>query len=88
MGGNEYIGDRQRHLHPERRHQSYPVLFLGNDTGGSGTYTLSGTGILTAGGEYIGYSGSGAFTQSGGTNTVTLGNLSLGMAPAPAAPIT
>ncbi len=39
--------------------------------GGSGTYTLSGTGILSASNEEIGLRGIGEFTQSGGTNNVT-----------------
>jgi hypothetical protein len=38
---------------------------------GSGSYDLSGNGSLTAGTEYIGYSGIGNFTQSGGTHTVS-----------------
>jgi hypothetical protein len=49
-------------------------LYLGRLAGGSGAYTLSGDGSLYVGAngadynEYIGYSGNGAFTQSGGTN--------------------
>ena len=50
-------------------------LELGQNAGASGSYTLSdpGSGSLlsVAGNEYIGYSGTGTFTQSGGTNTVT-----------------
>ena len=46
-------------------------LYLGYNTGASGTYTLSGTGSLSSGSEYVGYNGSGSFTQSGGTNSVT-----------------
>ncbi len=47
------------------------TLFLGHDSGSSGTYTLSGSGTLSvAGPENIGYSGAGAFVQSGGTHTV------------------
>ena len=45
-------------------------LSLGYDSGSSGTYDLSGTGQLSADYEYIGYSGTGTFTQSGGTNTL------------------
>jgi hypothetical protein len=45
-------------------------LTLGNATTGSGTYDLSGTGSLSANFEYIGNSGIGAFTQSGGTHIV------------------
>ena len=49
-------------------------LSLGDLAGGSGIYTLGGgTGspVLSAQNEYIGNSGSGAFTQLGGTNTVS-----------------
>lgn len=46
-----------------------PRLFIG-DNGGNGAYNLSGTGSLTVNGdEYIGYGGTGNFTQSGGTHT-------------------
>lgn len=44
-------------------------LYLGFNPGSSGTYSLS-TGSLSAGTEYVGYSGSGAFTQTGGTHSV------------------
>ena len=53
-------------------------LNLGNGTGGIGSYSLSGSGYLTAsatysstsyGQENVGYSGMGTFTQSGGTNS-------------------
>jgi hypothetical protein len=42
------------------------TLTLGQDTGSSGLYNLT-TGSLAAAVEIIGYSGSGTFTQSGGT---------------------
>jgi hypothetical protein len=49
-------------------------LFLGQHSGSSGTYHLSGTGVLSAYSESIGsYEGTGTFNQSGGTNTVTSG---------------
>ena len=44
-------------------------LTLGSNNGGIGTYNLMG-GSLQAGLEYIGYSGTGTFNQTGGTNTV------------------
>jgi fibronectin-binding autotransporter adhesin len=57
------------------------VLFVGNIAGYSGTYTLSGSGFLTASGsgsnEYVGFIGTGYFNQNGGTNTVG-GYLSVG----------
>ena len=44
-------------------------LTLGANAGGSGAYNLSGSGLLSANSEYLGYSGTGSFTQSGGTHT-------------------
>jgi autotransporter-associated beta strand protein len=43
-------------------------MILGFQAGGSGSYTLGGSGLLSAALQYIGYHGSGTFTQSGGTN--------------------
>ena len=49
-------------------------LYVGNNAGSSGSYVLGGTGALSSpNGEYVGYSGSGAFVQTGGTNTVSGG---------------
>ena len=45
-------------------------LTLGENSTGSGTYNLSGGSLGVSGSEYVGYAGTGAFTQSGGTNTV------------------
>jgi len=58
-------------------------LCLGDNTGSSGTYNLSGTGQLSPiGGEYIGNLGTGIFNQYAGTHTIvrdlTLGNSSGG----------
>ena len=51
----------------------YGSLYLGYNPGSSGTYNLSGSGLLSPGiSEYVGFSGTGSFTQSGGTNS--LGN--------------
>jgi autotransporter-associated beta strand protein len=47
-------------------------LYLGYLGSSSGTYSLSGSGLLLALSEYVGSSGTGTFTQSGGTNTVSL----------------
>ncbi len=52
------------------------ALYLGDQAGSIGAYSLSGSGLLTASTEYVGYSGSGSFTQSGGSNSA--GNLSIG----------
>jgi autotransporter-associated beta strand protein len=46
-------------------------LYLGNNPGSSGTYNLSGGGLLSGATEYVGYSGSGSFTQTGGTHSVS-----------------
>jgi fibronectin-binding autotransporter adhesin len=56
-------------------------LVLGNETG-AGTYSLSGTGVLSSSYETVGWSGSGSFVQSGGTNMSSSGgNLVLGYQP-------
>ena len=46
-------------------------LFLGYNPNSNGTYILSGTSVLSAGYEYVGYSGAGTFTQTSGTNTIS-----------------
>jgi hypothetical protein len=60
---------------------SFTDLYLGRNAGSSSTYILSGgspDGSLTvSGSEYIGLIGSGTFTQTAGTHTVS-GSLSLG----------
>jgi fibronectin-binding autotransporter adhesin len=49
-------------------------LFLAWSTGSSGTYNLSGTGVLSGtSSEAIGFGGLGTFNQNGGTNTLTSG---------------
>ena len=57
-----------------------PALYLGFNPGSTGTYSLSGTGTLSAGysNECIGNSGTGVFNQSGGTNSFTSGIFYLG----------
>jgi T5SS/PEP-CTERM-associated repeat protein len=50
-------------------------LLVGGFGTSTGTYVLSGTGKLSDnGGEFIGYSSSGTFNQTGGTNTISSGN--------------
>ena len=57
----------------------YGLLYLGYQTGGLGTYTLSGTGLLSGPGEVVGFSGAGIFDQSGGSNNLPYGvDLTLG----------
>jgi len=58
-------------------------LFLGYRSESSGTYTLSAGSLSLppgAQGLYVGYSGGGTFTQTGGTNTVA-GNFYIGYSP-------
>ena len=43
----------------------------GLTTADSGFYALNGNGYLAANAEFIGYAGSGTFTQTGGTNAVS-----------------
>ena len=48
-------------------------LYLGYNSGATGTYNLSDTGYLSASNwEVIGYSGTGTFNQTGGTNTAPI----------------
>ena len=44
-------------------------MYLGMNTGSTGNYQLSG-GSLSSGYQYVGYQGTGSFTQSGGNNSV------------------
>ena len=60
------------------------IIYLGSNPGSSGTYSLSGSGnfAISNGFEYIGNSGSGTFTQTGGTNNGgTSGVIYLGLNP-------
>jgi len=53
-------------------HSISGFLFLGYNAGSSGTYSLSGNGrlsVLNGDNEYLGYSGTGTFLQSGGSNS-------------------
>ncbi|MCE5326656.1 MAG: PEP-CTERM sorting domain-containing protein [Planctomycetaceae bacterium] len=55
------------------------TLYVGRSAGGSGTYRLSGAGVLQVQMEEdIGYSSTGLFEQSGGTHSVT-GALNVGV---------
>jgi len=47
-------------------------LYLGQDPGESGSVELSGDGQLSTDQEYVGYEGTGTFSQSGGTHTVNV----------------
>jgi hypothetical protein len=52
-------------------------LYLGYNSGASGIFNLETGSVNTANDEYIGFSGNGAFKQTGGTNSIS-GNLTLG----------
>ena len=55
------------------------MFYLGYNSGGTGTYALTGNGRLSSYyPEYVGYSGTGTFTQTGGTNSTYYGDLYLG----------
>ena len=59
----------------------YGTVYLGYNTGASGTYALSGTGVMSTAAQYVGYSGTGVFTQTGGSNSnsgMTLGDNATG----------
>ena len=45
-------------------------MYVGYNAGGSGAYNLSGSGLLTTSMQYVGYSTTGNFNQTGGTNTI------------------
>jgi hypothetical protein len=55
-------------------------LYLGLNTTDTGSYNLSGTGVLSVDLiEYVGYLGTGNFNQSGGTNVITsIGDVAAG----------
>ncbi len=50
---------------------SLASLYLGDVAGATGSYALSDSGELSAANEYVGHSGIGVFTQSGGKNTIS-----------------
>jgi hypothetical protein len=72
-GYDEYIGYSGTGAFTQSggSHQVTNDLYLGLNADGSGAYTLSGSGSLSAKYEYVGNSGVGAFTQSGGSHNVT-----------------
>ena len=59
---------------------TYGNLYLAYAAGSSGTYNLSGSAVLSALSEYVGYSGTGSLSQSGGSNGMS-GNLYMGYTP-------
>ncbi len=82
-GGSEYIGNSGTGTFVQTGGSNTVAGYfvLGESSGSSGTYDLSGSGstLAVSGNEYIGDSGAGSFTQSGGKNTadfITLGRSS------------
>ena len=69
--GNEYLGysGTATFMQSGGTHTINSNLDLGYSAGGSGAYSLSGSGYLSAIQENVGWAGSGSFTQSGGTNS-------------------
>jgi autotransporter-associated beta strand protein len=53
--------------------QSAGTMYLGFNPGAAGNYSLTGGSLAVMSGEYLGYGGTGSFTQSGGTHTVSGG---------------
>ena len=47
------------------------ALYLGSNAGSSGSYNLSGSGLLSGSNEYVGFSGHGHVYQSGGQNNMS-----------------
>jgi hypothetical protein len=69
--GWEYIGNSHTGSFVELGGKNWLAngLVLGNNPGSRGSYGLSGNGVLTASQEYSGFSGSGTFNQTGGSNS-------------------
>jgi RHS repeat-associated protein len=83
VGGSEFVGNSGSGTFNQsggtNTISSSNSLYLGNNSGSIGIYSLSGTGSLSVGGyEQIGYSGAGTFTQNGGSNFI--GGVALGIA--------
>ena len=69
---SEYIGFNGTGTFTQSGGTNHDDLYVGYDAGSNGTYSLSGTGLLSEqGSEYIGYFGTGSFTHSGGTNSIS-----------------
>ena len=60
-------------------------LSLGNTTG-SGTIQMTGGSLTVSDSAFVGYSGTGNFTQSGGTNTISIRSSTSATTPAAAGP--
>jgi hypothetical protein len=77
VGGNEFVGFGGAGTFNQTGgtntvSDTTRALYVGDIVGAIGTYNLGGTGLLTVNGdEYVGFTGSGMFTQSGGEHDVT-----------------
>ena len=78
--GNEYVGVSGTGVFSNNAssNTSSNALYIGYNVSSSGSYALS-NGTLTAGSLYVGYAGSGSFSQAGGNSTV--GSLYVGNSP-------
>jgi len=80
VGGSEFIGFNSTFTQSGGTNTisdaldgfKYHSLELGH-SGGSGTYNLSGTGVVSTGGLVVGDNYTGTFTQTGGTISMTFG---------------
>jgi uncharacterized protein with beta-barrel porin domain len=84
VGNNVTVGDSGSGTFSQSggSHNVFVDLILGNNAGATGTYNLDGGSLtllskFSPSNAYIGNSGTGIFTQSGGTNTIAGGNLYL-----------
>ena len=61
---------------------SQSLFYIGTGVNSNGSYTLSGSGLLSTRTEFIGFQGTGSFSQSGGTNQIStaldVGNYNIG----------
>ncbi len=77
----EYVGFQGTGIFIQRddtsRHTAY-YLYLGDEVGSRGTYTLIDGTLQTFHDQYIGGRGEGRFVQMGGANRTTLGNIFVG----------
>jgi hypothetical protein len=84
----EYVGDYgMGSIDQSGGVNSMAGLYIGYQSGSTGTYDLSGGGTLSTvpgGGEWVGFNGTGVFNQTGGTNNLTSGPTTLELVSKPA----
>jgi hypothetical protein len=81
--GNEFIGEKGNGVFNQTGGSNsvglYSGLYLGYFAGSSGTYNLSNSASLTVDvSEYVGISGTGTLSQSGGSHSIGFNNGSIG----------